>query len=112
MAESKLVVPVSIKDYAKREDGRKVLKIAADSVEFANSLNRSCWATLIPKSSPDWRLFVGPSIMLLLSAPDMEVEIIPDYSSRKHKMSKRARHVESDQRVTGYPQKTAGTRPG
>ena len=36
----------------------------------------------------------------------------PDYSSRKHKMSKRARHVESDQRVTGYPQKTAGTRPG
>ena len=30
----------------------------------------------------------------------------------KHKMSKRARHVESDQRVTGYPQKTAGTRPG
>ena len=38
--------------------------------------------------------------------------ISPDYSSRKHKMSKRARHVESDQRVTGYPQKTAGTRPG
>ena len=38
--------------------------------------------------------------------------VIPDYSSRKHKMSKRARHVESDQRVTGYPQKTAGTRPG
>ena len=37
---------------------------------------------------------------------------IPDYSSRKHKMSKRARHVESDQRVTGYPQKTAETRPG
>ena len=36
----------------------------------------------------------------------------PDYSSRKHKMSKRVRHVESDQRVTGYPQKTAGTRPG
>ena len=36
----------------------------------------------------------------------------PDYSSRKHKMSKRARHVESDQRVTGYPQKTAETRPG
>ena len=30
----------------------------------------------------------------------------------KHKMSKRARHVESDQRVTGYPQKTAETRPG
>ena len=38
--------------------------------------------------------------------------ITPDYSSRKHKMSKRARHVESDQRVTGYPQKTAETRPG
>ena len=38
--------------------------------------------------------------------------IHPDYSSRKHKMSKRVRHVESDQRVTGYPQKTAGTRPG
>ena len=36
----------------------------------------------------------------------------PDYSSRKHKMSKRARHVESDQRVTGYPQKTDGIRPG
>ena len=36
----------------------------------------------------------------------------PDYSPRKHKMSKRARHVESDQRVTGYPQKTDGTRPG
>ena len=36
----------------------------------------------------------------------------PDYSSHKHKMNKRARHVESDQRVTGYPQKTAGTRPG
>ena len=36
----------------------------------------------------------------------------PDYSSRKHKLSKRARHVESDQRVTGYPQKTAETRPG
>ena len=38
--------------------------------------------------------------------------IIPDYSSRKHKMSKRALHVESDQRVTGYPQKTDGIRPG
>ena len=38
--------------------------------------------------------------------------INPDYSSCKHKMSKRARHVESDQRVTGYPQKTAETRPG
>ena len=38
--------------------------------------------------------------------------ITPDYSSRKHKMSKRARHVESDQRVTGYPQKTAEPRPG
>ena len=38
--------------------------------------------------------------------------ISPDYSSRKHKMSKRARHVESDQRVTGYPQKTDGIRPG
>ena len=38
--------------------------------------------------------------------------VTPDYSSRKHKMSKRARHVESDQRVTGYPQKTAETRPG
>ena len=36
----------------------------------------------------------------------------PDYSPRKHKMSKRACYVESDQRVTGYPQKTAGTRPG
>ena len=36
----------------------------------------------------------------------------PDYSSRKHKMSKRARHVESDQRVTRYPQKTDGIRPG
>ncbi len=31
----------------------------------------------------------------------------PDYSSRKHKMSKRVRHVESDQRVAGYPQKKA-----
>ena len=38
--------------------------------------------------------------------------LIPDYSSRKHKLSKRALHVESDQRVTGYPQKTAETRPG
>ena len=35
-----------------------------------------------------------------------------DYSSRKHKMSTRARHVESNQRVTGYPQKTAETRLG
>ena len=42
----------------------------------------------------------------------MLVERTPDYSPRKHKMSKRARHVESDQRVTGYPQKTAETRPG
>ena len=42
----------------------------------------------------------------------MRQDSIPDYSSRKHKMSKRARHVESDQRVTGYPQKTAETRPG
>ena len=75
MAESKLVVPVSIKEYAKDEDGRKVLKIAAESIEFANSLNRSCWATLIPESSRDWRLFVGPSIMLLLHAPAMGVEI-------------------------------------
>ena len=41
-----------------------------------------------------------------------EGHLIPDYSPRKHKMSKRARHVESDQRVTGYPQKTAATRPG
>ena len=41
-----------------------------------------------------------------------ERKVNPDYSSRKHKMSKRARHVESDQRVTGYPQKTAETRPG
>ena len=39
-------------------------------------------------------------------------DLSPDYSPRKHKMSKRARHVESDQRVTGYPQKTAETRPG
>ena len=36
------------------------------------------------------------------------VKIIP----RKHKMSKRARQIESNQRVTGYPQKTAETRPG
>ncbi len=41
------------------------------------------------------------SVNLLLS------DIDPDYSSRKHKMSKRALHVESDQRVTGYPQKNA-----
>ncbi len=43
---------------------------------------------------------------------DATVNVTPDYSSRKHKMSKRARHVESDQRVTGYPQKTDGIRPG
>ena len=42
----------------------------------------------------------------------LQVYMDPDYSSCKHKMSKRARHVESDQRVTGYPQKTAETRPG
>ena len=41
---------------------------------------------------------------LALSAARLSMN--PDYSSRKHKMSKRARHVESDQRVTGYPQKT------
>ena len=33
----------------------------------------------------------------------LEIVLSPDYSSRKHKMSKRARHVESDQRVTGIP---------
>ena len=43
---------------------------------------------------------------------DTAVRMIPDYSSRKHKMSKRARQVESNQRVTGYPQKTDGIRPG
>ena len=75
MAENNLIIPASIEEYANHEDGRKVLKIAADSVEFANSLNRSCWATLIPDSSRDWRLFVGPSIMLLLHAPAVGVEI-------------------------------------
>ena len=45
-------------------------------------------------------------------AEDVEGLLNPDYSSRKHKMSKRALHVESDQRVTGYPQKTDGIRPG
>ena len=40
------------------------------------------------------------------------VRLTPDYSSRKHNMSKRARHIESDQRVTGYSQKTAGSQPG
>ena len=45
-------------------------------------------------------------------APADQDAFNPDYSPRKHKMSKRARHVESDQRVTGYPQKTAETRPG
>ena len=44
--------------------------------------------------------------------PGLVTDCNPDYSPRKHKMSKRARHVESDQRVTGYPQKTAETRPG
>ena len=38
------------------------------------------------------------------------VPINPDYSSRKHKMGKRSRHVESDQRVTGYPQKKVESR--
>ena len=38
--------------------------------------------------------------------------INPDYSSRKHKMGKRSRHVESDQRVTGYPQKKVESRRG
>ena len=45
-------------------------------------------------------------------AKGREGGVVPDYSSRKHKMSKRARQVESNQRVTGYPQKTAETRPG
>ena len=56
----------------------------------------------------------GFSILALVRDEDFLIPavIIPDYSSRKHKMSKRARHVESNQRVTGYPQKTAGTRPG
>ena len=36
----------------------------------------------------------------------------PDYSSYKHKMGKRSRHVESDQRVTGYPQKKVESRRG
>lgn len=76
MAESKPVILESIKEFAKHEDGRRALKIAADSVEFANSLSPSCWATLIPKNNPNWRLFVGPSIMLLLRAPAMEVEIM------------------------------------
>ena len=53
----------------------RVLKIAADSVELANSLNRSCWATLIPASSRDFRLFVGPSTMLVLRASSLAVEI-------------------------------------
>lgn len=75
MVEDKLVVPISTKEYAKDEDGRKVLKITANSVEFANSLNPSCWATLVSENRPDWRLFVGPSIMLLLRAPAMGVEI-------------------------------------
>ena len=48
----------------------------------------------------------------LTKAGDYATLVSPDYSSRKHKMSKRARHVESDQRVTGYPQNTAETRPG
>ena len=76
MAENNLIIPASIEEYANHEDGRKVLKIAADSVEFVNSLNRACWATLIPDSRRDWRFYVGPSIMLLLRAPAMGVEIM------------------------------------
>ena len=61
-----------------------------------------------------WDWLVDRALKLLTKIPlEMYEEILnPDYSSRKHKMSKRARHVESNQRVTGYPQKTAGTRPG
>ena len=75
MAEKKPVVPEGVKRYANHEDGRKVLKIAADSVEFANSLNRSCWATLIPETGRDFRFFVGPSTMLVLRTSSWEVEI-------------------------------------
>ena len=45
----------------------------------------------------------NPEFLPLAGSP----RLTPDYSSCRHKMSKRVRHVESDQRVTGYPQKKA-----
>ena len=77
-----------------------------ESIQFLKSCRQHDGIVCGPGEEP----FVFP--ILFIGRVRTGFILIPDYSSRKHKMSKRARHVESDQRVTGYPQKTAGTRPG
>ena len=75
VTDSTIKVPNGIKRYADDEDGRAILKVFADSTQLSNSINPACWATLIPDSSPDLRLFVGPSIMMALHESSMSVEI-------------------------------------
>ena len=68
-------IPNGIKRYADDDDGRAILRVFADSTQLSNSFNPGCWATLIPDSSPDLRLFVGPSMMMVLHESSMSVEI-------------------------------------
>ena len=68
-------VPNGIRRYAGNDAGRVILNVFADSTQLANAVNPACWATLIPDSSPDLRLFVGPSILMVLREPSMSVEI-------------------------------------
>ena len=61
-------------------------------------------------SSSDLEL-LNPAGRAVIPKTDIQT-ITPDYSSHKHKTSKCSRHVASDQRVTGYPQKKIETRRG
>jgi len=67
-------LPHGVTKYADDEDGRTILEAVADSIEYANSLNPECWATIVPKTR-DLRLYVGQYILLLLHASSELVEV-------------------------------------
>ena len=64
-----------VKKYADDEVGRTILKAVADSIEFADSLHRECWATRIDGSSHDLTFYVASAIMMRLHSSSKRVEI-------------------------------------
>ena len=68
-------LPDGVKKYADDEVGRTILNAVADSIEFAHSLHRECWATRIDGSSHDLTFYVASAIMMRLHSSSKRVEI-------------------------------------
>ncbi len=87
-------LPRGVTKYADDEDGRTILEAVADSIEYANSLNPECWATIVPKTR-DLRLYVGSTMLLLLHASSelVEVTLLPELLEKQDRERIRSAQV-------------------